>query len=103
MHIPNKILNLFTPHIKTNSLKWIHWVDDVGCEKVAVIKLALAIVEKTQTKENRWNTYILIKKYNKYFISTKKNFNFEDPLSTKIKATKRTLDEPWVGYSDLQS
>ena len=47
-----------------NPLKWIHWVDDIGCEKVVVIKLVLVVVEKTSPNENKWNRYILIKKYN---------------------------------------
>ena len=47
-----------------NPLKWIHWIDDNGCEKVAVMKLVLAIVEKAPLNENKLNTYILNKKHN---------------------------------------
>ena len=47
-----------------NPLRWIHWVDDVGCEKVAVMKLVLVIVEKALPNENKLSTYILIKKHN---------------------------------------
>ena len=47
-----------------NPLKWIHWVNDVGCEKVAVMKLVLVIVEKALPNENKLNRYILIKKHN---------------------------------------
>ena len=44
-----------------NPLKWIHWADDVGYEKVAIMKLVLVIVEKALPNENKLNTYILIK------------------------------------------
>ena len=47
-----------------NPLKWIHWVDDVGYEKVAIIKLVLVTAEKALPNENKLNTYILIKKHN---------------------------------------
>ena len=55
-----------------NHLKWIHWVD-VGCEKVAVMKLVLVIVEKALPNENKLNTHILIKKHN--LLSKKLNSN----------------------------
>ena len=42
----------------------MHWVDDIGCEKVAVMKLVLLIVEKALPNENKLNTYILFKNHN---------------------------------------
>ena len=41
-----------------NPLKWIYWVDDVGYEKVAVMKLVLIIVEKALPNENKLHTYL---------------------------------------------
>ena len=40
-----------------NPLKWIYWVDDVGYEKAAVMKLVL-IVEKALPNENKLHTYL---------------------------------------------
>ena len=47
-----------------NPLKWIYWVDDVGSEKVTIMKLVLVIVEKALPNEKKLNTYILIEKHN---------------------------------------
>ena len=41
-----------------NPLKLIDWVDEVGCGKVAVMKLFLAITEKAQPNENKSTIYL---------------------------------------------
>ena len=56
-----------------NPHKWIHWIDNIDCEKVAVMQLVLVIVEKAPPKENKLNTYMLNKKHN--LIGKKLNSN----------------------------
>ena len=56
-----------------NPHKWIHWIDNIDYEKVAVMQLVLVIVEKAPPKENKLNTYMLNKKHN--LIGKKLNSN----------------------------
>ena len=56
-----------------NPLKWIHWIDNISYEKIAVMKLVLVIVEKASPTEKKLNTYILNKKHN--LISKKRSSN----------------------------
>ena len=37
----------------------MHWIDDINCEKVAVMKLVLVTAEKAPPNENKLNTYML--------------------------------------------